>query len=172
MTKASRLGAVPRGLEWLAKNAEAQESTQEQPQEQACKEEQSAIIPAASDTHVMPDTRMEATTLEKIQAQLLELQTAQLNQAHMFQAQMQKIAEQERISTHTSAILPKAPTQITSEGWARSTIVIRQEYMEKLKVLGAGSNKTLKDLMDQALGRFLESEDIKAHYMRQLQKLR
>lgn len=116
---------------------------------------------------------MEATTLEKIQAQLLELQAAHLNQAHMFQAQMQKMAEQEKISMSSTIVTsPKASAHTTNEGWARSTVVLRQEYIEKLKVLGASSNKTLKDLMDQALSRFLESEDIKAQYMRQLQKLR
>jgi len=164
MTKPSRLGAVPRGLEWLAKNAEAQESTPEPAQEPV--PASATIMPASSDTYMTPEVRMEATTLEKIQAQLLELQTAHLNQAHIFQAQLQKMAEQEKLS------MPKTANQSINEGWVRSTVVMRQEYMEKLKVLGAGSNKTLKDLMDQALCRFLESEDIKAQYSRQLHKLR
>lgn len=55
--------------------------------------------------------------------------------------------------------------------FVRSTLIIRKRYLEKLKVLSLDNKATIKDLLDQALSRFLMSDDIKSNYDHKIKDL-
>jgi hypothetical protein len=43
-------------------------------------------------------------------------------------------------------------------GWTRNTFILRKEYLEKLKALAYWERKTIKDVVDEALGSYLKSK--------------
>lgn len=43
--------------------------------------------------------------------------------------------------------------------WTRTTVVIREEHLEKLKMLSWWERTTLKDLFDRMIGEYLSSKD-------------
>jgi len=41
--------------------------------------------------------------------------------------------------------------------WTRNTFILRKQYLEKIKALAYWERKTIKDVVDEALGSYLRS---------------
>ncbi len=48
------------------------------------------------------------------------------------------------------------------DGWTRATFILKKNHLEKLKALAYWERKTIKELMDEALGDYLEGRKIKS----------
>jgi hypothetical protein len=48
------------------------------------------------------------------------------------------------------------------EGWDRKTIIIRDDYIDKLETLAFLDRRTLKDVIDEALTEYLQDKKIPA----------
>ena len=44
------------------------------------------------------------------------------------------------------------------KGWTRNTFILRKEYLEKIKALAYWERKTIKDVIDEALGSYLKGK--------------
>ena len=44
------------------------------------------------------------------------------------------------------------------KGWTRNTFILRKDYLEKIKGLAYWDRKTIKDVVDEALGSYLRSK--------------
>jgi hypothetical protein len=42
------------------------------------------------------------------------------------------------------------------DGWTRATFILRKDYLEKLKELASWERKTIKEVIDEALGSYLK----------------
>jgi hypothetical protein len=42
------------------------------------------------------------------------------------------------------------------DGWTRNTFILRKQYWEKIKALAYWERKTIKEVIDQALGNYLK----------------
>ncbi len=49
------------------------------------------------------------------------------------------------------------PPEINNE-WSRTTVVLREEYLQKLKILTWWEKSTLKDLFDEMIREYLSSK--------------
>jgi len=49
----------------------------------------------------------------------------------------------------------------TAEGWTRATIIMREDYLEKLKALAYWERKSIKDLMDEVYSAYLKGKTVK-----------
>jgi uncharacterized protein YnzC (UPF0291/DUF896 family) len=47
------------------------------------------------------------------------------------------------------------------KGWTRNTFILRKEYLEEIKSLAYWERKTIKDVVDEALGFYLKGKKIK-----------
>ena len=47
------------------------------------------------------------------------------------------------------------------DGWTRATFIIKKNHLEKLKALAYLERKTIKEVMDEALGDYLKGRKIK-----------
>jgi len=47
------------------------------------------------------------------------------------------------------------------DGWTRATFILRKDYLEKLKELAYWERKTIKGVIDEALGSYLNRYDSK-----------
>jgi len=52
------------------------------------------------------------------------------------------------------------------KGWTRNTFILRKDYLEKIKGLAYWERKTIKDVVDEALGCYLRSKATKKGRMR------
>ena len=48
------------------------------------------------------------------------------------------------------------------KGWTRNTFILRKGYLEKIKALAYWERKTIKDVVDEALGSYLKDRKIKS----------
>jgi hypothetical protein len=46
------------------------------------------------------------------------------------------------------------------DGWTRATFILRKNHLEKLKALAYWERKTIKEVMDEALGDYLKGKRI------------
>lgn len=46
------------------------------------------------------------------------------------------------------------------DGWTRDTFILRKEYLEKIKALAYWERKKIKDVVDEALGSYLEGKRV------------
>jgi hypothetical protein len=46
-------------------------------------------------------------------------------------------------------------------GWTRATFILRKDYLEKLKSLSYWERKKIKEVIDEALGSYLEGKRIR-----------
>jgi hypothetical protein len=46
------------------------------------------------------------------------------------------------------------------KGWTRNTFILRKDYLEKIKALAYWERKTIKDIVDEALGSYLRGKRI------------
>ena len=42
------------------------------------------------------------------------------------------------------------------DGWTRATFILKKNHLEKLKALAYWERKTIKEIMDEALGNYLK----------------
>jgi hypothetical protein len=47
------------------------------------------------------------------------------------------------------------------DGWTRATFILRKHHLEKIKELAYWDRKTIKEVMDEALGAYLKGKKIK-----------
>ena len=47
-------------------------------------------------------------------------------------------------------------------GWTRNTFILRKKYLEKIKALAYWERKTIKEVMDEALGFYIKGRKIKS----------
>ena len=50
-------------------------------------------------------------------------------------------------------------SSVPSSGWTRTTVVLKEDQLEKLKILSWWENKTIKDLFDEMIVEYLSSKD-------------
>ncbi len=50
----------------------------------------------------------------------------------------------------------KTTQQGLQDAWTRATFILRKEYLKKLKALAYWERKTIKEVIDEALGSYLE----------------
>jgi hypothetical protein len=46
------------------------------------------------------------------------------------------------------------------DGWTRATFILRKQHLEELKALAYWSRRTIKEVMDEALGSYLKEKRI------------
>ncbi len=62
----------------------------------------------------------------------------------------------------TSKMTPiKTTQQGLQDGWTRATFILNKNHLEKLKPLAYWERKTIKELMDEALGVYLKGKRVK-----------
>jgi hypothetical protein len=54
----------------------------------------------------------------------------------------------------------KATQRGLHDGWTRATFILRELHLEKLKALAYWERKTIKEVMDEALGSYLKEKRI------------
>jgi len=42
------------------------------------------------------------------------------------------------------------------DGWTRDTLILRKEYLEKIRALSYWERRTIKEVIDEALGAYLK----------------
>jgi hypothetical protein len=47
------------------------------------------------------------------------------------------------------------------DGWTRATFILRKQHLEELKALAYWERKTIKEVIDEALGNYLKGKRIK-----------
>ena len=52
----------------------------------------------------------------------------------------------------------KTTQQGLQDGWTRATFILRKHHLEELKALAYWERKTIKDVMDEALGAYLKGK--------------
>lgn len=45
-------------------------------------------------------------------------------------------------------------------GWTRATFILRKHHLEEIKALAYWERKTIKEVMDEALGSYLKGKEI------------
>ncbi len=48
-------------------------------------------------------------------------------------------------------------SEAPATGWTRTTVVVKEDHLEKLKILSWWENTTLKDLFDEMIEQYLSS---------------
>ena len=56
----------------------------------------------------------------------------------------------------------KTTQQGLHDGWTRATFILRKNHLEKLKELAYWERKTIKEVVDEALGSYLKGKKIKS----------
>lgn len=51
----------------------------------------------------------------------------------------------------------KTTQQGLQDGWIRAAFILRKDYLEKIKALAYWERKTIKEVMDEAIGSYLKS---------------
>ena len=51
-----------------------------------------------------------------------------------------------------------ASQRVLQDGWTRATFILRKHHLEKLKALAYWERKTIKEVIDEALGAYLEGK--------------
>ena len=49
-----------------------------------------------------------------------------------------------------------------TDGWTRATFILKKNHLEKLKALAYWERKTIKEVLDEALGAYLRRKKIKS----------
>ena len=48
------------------------------------------------------------------------------------------------------------------DGWTRATFILREQHLEELKALAYWERRTIKEVIDEALGSYLERKKIRS----------
>jgi hypothetical protein len=46
------------------------------------------------------------------------------------------------------------------DGWTRATFILRKHHLEKVKALAYWERKTIKEVIDEALGAYLKEKEV------------
>ena len=69
----------------------------------------------------------------------------------------------------TSKMTPiKTTQQGLQDGWTRATFILNKNHLEKLKALAYWERKTIKDVIDEALGNYLGGERLNPRRVKSL----
>jgi hypothetical protein len=55
----------------------------------------------------------------------------------------------------------KTTQQGLQDGWTRATFILKERHLEELKTLAYWERKTIKEVVDEALGSYLKEKRIK-----------
>lgn len=67
------------------------------------------------------------------------------------------IGENEGDSVMTSI---KTTQRGLQDGWTRATFILRKDYLEKLKASAHWERKTIKEVIDEAMGSYLKGKNL------------
>ncbi len=56
--------------------------------------------------------------------------------------------------------LVRSTQQGLQDGWTRATFILRRHHLEKLKALAYWERRTIKEVIDEALGSYLKGKDL------------
>jgi hypothetical protein len=59
-------------------------------------------------------------------------------------------------------IMTKSSQKGLKEGWTRATFILRDDYLQRIKGLAYWDRKSVKDVIDEALGAFLKGKKAKS----------
>lgn len=134
------LGSLPRGLEWINQNnnqnvqkAEAQIPTKP------------VVVHQSEHATHTPVTQTTPTSQ-------LELNNHNSPEKPQLAASAKIKTPQKRGFVSASAGLP--------EGYTRATFIIKHDHIDRLKALAYVNKSSLKDLVDQAMTKFLKDKDV------------
>jgi len=54
----------------------------------------------------------------------------------------------------------KTTQQGLQDGWTRATFILKKDHLEKLKALAYWERKTIKEVVDEALGSYLKGKSV------------
>ena len=66
----------------------------------------------------------------------------------------------ERKKGASAMVSIKTTQQGLQDGWTRATFILRKHYLEEIKALAYWERKTIKEVMDEALGSYLNGKVI------------
>jgi hypothetical protein len=132
-----RLGRMPEGLEWLVQGG------------------------AASKTETVELSQAEPVTQTSSSYQELSQQYEKsLKQARELELNLLEARLKNTHTSQSSAKPGKRQTRSTqiglAEGWTRATLIMREEHIEKLKLLAQQHASSMKDLVELAMTQFLK----------------
>jgi hypothetical protein len=58
-------------------------------------------------------------------------------------------------------VKPNSVDKGLQDGWTRATFVLRKDYLSKLKAVSYWDRKKMKEVIDEALGAYLQGKKIK-----------
>jgi hypothetical protein len=58
-------------------------------------------------------------------------------------------------------IKPSSLEKGLQDGWTRATFVLRKDYLSKLKAVSYWDRKKMKEVVDEALGKYLKTKKVK-----------
>lgn len=134
--KSGGLGSLPKGLEWINQNPQKNEAqTTSKP---LVVQQVQQVTPVASTpiTPVLQPATNNQSVLEKPQ----------------FVASAKHKTSTKRSVESASAGLP--------DGYTRATFIIKQDHVDRLKALAYVNKTSIKDLVDQAMTKFLKDKDV------------
>lgn len=143
------LGNVPKGLAWIAQRVNNPEQVHPHG---VTNDEQNQAHPDV--LHASTHNNSTHTNTQAGAAQLVHQETEQPKQAS-------ELAKSEVLKAAHAGL----PT-----GWTRSTMIMKEDHLDQMKILASLKGVPLKELLAEALSRFLSSDDVKKIYMQELEK--
>ena len=58
-------------------------------------------------------------------------------------------------------VITRSSQQGLRDGWTRATFILRKDYLEKIKAFAYWKRKSIKEVIDEALGVYLKGKRIK-----------
>jgi uncharacterized protein YnzC (UPF0291/DUF896 family) len=58
-------------------------------------------------------------------------------------------------------VITRSSQQGLRDGWTRATFILRKDYLEKIKAFAYWKRKSIKEVIDEALGVYLKGKKIK-----------
>jgi hypothetical protein len=99
-----------------------------------------------------------------------DMQTAQAGATQLVQELEQSKQTIELAKELTKPESVKSAQAGLPTGWIRSTMIMKEDHLDQLKILASLKGVPLKELLAEALSRFLASDDVKKTYMQELEK--
>ncbi len=165
--KAKRLGSIPKGLAWLQEVLEEEPIAQTTITKNVQKKITDEVAVTLSETEPSTVTIIQEHALEDTQETLpaktiSSKKTSSIKTRSDYKNTVEDDTQPARVE---SPIYQEAkPTSQVGlpKGWTRATLIVREEHLRKLKALAYWERVTIKYLMDQALGAFLEGKRVRS----------
>ncbi len=78
--------------------------------------------------------------------------------SHKFSNQINWVVEQRKGASTMGLV--RTTQQGLQDGWTRATFILRKHHLEELKALAYWERRTIKDVIDEALGSYLKGKMI------------